>query len=117
MEQSDDFDDDYAEKMGRLYVGEHPKPDPLIVDQLRQAATAGQSTSQLLARLQALTESTKTSTHSTGEYFEEAFAWTFGETLRLRTWRGAWTDEMIDTHYAALLEEWKTNPRKRGEQE
>jgi hypothetical protein len=48
------------------------------------------------------------------KYFEAAFVWAFGETLRLGGWScfdgSAWSDEMVDNHYAALLQEWRTNP-------
>jgi hypothetical protein len=117
MEEPDDFDDVDYEKIALLYTGEeYPNLDPLIVDQLRQAATAGQSTSQLLAYLQTLIGFGRTSRSTAREYFEAAFVWTFGEALRLGGWSyfdgSAWTDEMVDNHYAALLNEWRTNPRK-----
>jgi hypothetical protein len=93
--------------------------DPRVVKLLQQAAAEGQSTSQLLAHLKPLASF---SGMSAIRYFGEAFVWTLPESLRLTGWAsfgkgGHWTDEMIDNHYATLLQEWRTSPRKREEEE
>jgi len=91
--------------------------DPLIVQQMQQAAMAGKSTTLLLA----LWQSSLMAIGNDGsnrvnmmKYFREAFDWGIGQMAALGTWShfgdGGWTDEMIDKHYAPLLEEWRKNP-------
>ncbi|OYW73038.1 MAG: hypothetical protein B7Z37_23215 [Verrucomicrobia bacterium 12-59-8] len=91
--------------------------DPIIIQQLREAATAGKSATQLLALWQPAVSRGGDCRVFMMKYFREAFVWGIGEMTVLGAWSpfgdSAWTDEMIDAEYAPLLAEWRTHPRKR----
>lgn len=92
--------------------------DPLIIRQLREAATAGQSATELLSLWKSAVEAIGKDGNDRmrmGCYFDEAFGWGMSESRALRVWwpfgDKPWTDEVIDNSIAPLLEEWRTSPR------
>lgn len=84
-----------------------------VVQVLRNAARAGQSPSKLLRLLVQLTKCGRLPEERSVAtcYFEIAFGWSVRESKPLGAWNyfdgSDWDDDMIDSEFEKLLEEWR----------